>query len=384
MDFEYGDEQKQVRDLARQILSDGTSHERLRELERAKTWFDASLWNLLADAGLTALALPESIGGGGFGFFETCLVLEEMGRAVAPVPLLPTAVLAGAPIAEFGTDAQRAHWLQPVAEQRAVLTAALEEVGGLDPARPKLRASRDGSSWRLDGEKVCVPAARLAHGVLVPARTGDDRCGVFVIEPGAAGVTLETQFTTNHEPHARLRLDGATVGDVGVIGDPDDGSEIVEWLLLRARVALSAIQLGVAHEALRRTAEYTSERKQFGRPIGAFQAVAMRAADAFIDVECMRSALTIAAWRISQGLPAATESHAAKWWACRAGQRVVHAAQHLHGGIGSDLDYPLHRYYLWSKQLELSLGGAGRQLESLGDLLMQLDANGDPIEPGPG
>jgi alkylation response protein AidB-like acyl-CoA dehydrogenase len=384
MDFEASDDQNEIRDLARRILSDGTSHERLRELDLAGTWFDLPLWNLLAEAGLTGLALPEAVGGGGLGFFETCLVLEELGRAVAPVPLLPTAVLAGAPIAEFGNDAQREHWLRPVAEQQAVLTAALEEVGGIDPARPKLCATPDGTSWRLDGEKVCVPAAQLAHGILIPARTGDDGCGVFVIEPTAAGVSLETQFTTNHEPHARLRLDGAKVSGIGVLGDAGNGSEIVEWLLLRARVALCAIQLGVAEEALRRTADYTTQRKQFGRPIGSFQAVAMRAADAFIDIECMRAVLTVAAWRISQGLPAATEALAAKWWACRAGQRVVHTAQHLHAGIGSDLDYPLHRYYLWSKQLELSLGGAGRQLESLGDLLMQLDANGDPIEPGPG
>jgi alkylation response protein AidB-like acyl-CoA dehydrogenase len=154
----------------------------------------------------------------------------------------------------------------------------------------------------------------------------------------------------------------------------------VEWLLVRARVALCAVQLGVAHEALRRTAEYTTERKQFARPIGSFQAVAMRAADAFIDIECMRATLTLAAWRLSQGLPAEAEASAAKWWACRGGQRVVHTAQHLHAGIGSDSDYPIHRFYLWSKQLELSLGGASRQLEILGDLVMRDAAGAEPHE----
>jgi len=377
MDFTYSEDETAVRDLAHQILGENTSHERLRELDLAKTWFDMSLWQLLAEAGLTALALPESIGGGGLGFSETCLVLEEMGRNVAPVPLLATTVLGGAPIAEFGSAEQHAHWLAPVAANNGVLTAALEEVGGIDHSRPKLRATRDGAKWRLDGEKTCVPAAHLAHGILVPARTGDDACGLFVVDPGAAGVSLETQFTTNHEPHAHLTLDAVAVPEIGVLGDPRCGKPMLEWLLARARVALCAVQLGVAEEALRRTAEYTGERKQFGRPIGSFQAVAMRAADAFIDIECMRATLTLATWRLAQNLNAESEASAAKWLACRGGQRVAHAAVHLHAGIGSDADYPIHRYYLWSKQLELSLGGASRQLEILGDLVIDEAAGSD-------
>jgi alkylation response protein AidB-like acyl-CoA dehydrogenase len=132
----------------------------------------------------------------------------------------------------------------------------------------------------------------------------------------------------------------------------------------------SFAQLGVSEEAIRRTALYTAERRQFDRPIGSFQGVALRAADAFIDITCMRSALVLALWRISAGLPAAAETAAAKWWACLGGQRVAHTVQHLHAGIGSDIDYPIHRFYLWSKQLELSLGGANQQLELLGELLV--------------
>jgi len=240
-----------------------------------------------------------------------------------------------------------------------------------------LCAIRDGAKWRLDGEKTCVPAADLVHGILVPARTGDDACGLFVVDPGATGVSLETQFTTNHEPHAHLTLDAVAVPEIGVLGDPKCGKPMLEWLLARARVALCAVQLGVAEEALRRTADYTGERKQFGRTIGSFQAVAMRAADAFIDIECMRATLALATWRLSQNLNAEAEASAAKWWACRGGQRVVHAAVHLHAGVGSDADYPIHRYYLWSKQLELSLGGASRQLEILGDLVISEAAGSD-------
>jgi alkylation response protein AidB-like acyl-CoA dehydrogenase len=260
-------------------------------------------------------------------------------------------------------------WLAPIAESAGVVTAALEEAGCADPARPRTSAVKDGSQWRLEGEKVCVPAAHLAHGIAVPARTGEGAVGVFLVEPGASGIELERQITTNREPHGRLVLDGAVVAADAVLGDPGKGARVVDWIEERALVGLCAIQLGVAEEALRRTAEYTGQRKQFGRPIATFQGVAMRAADAYIDVECMRSTLHQAAWRVSAGLPAGPEIAAAKWWSCRGGQRVVHTAQHLHAGIGSDIDFPIHRFFLWSKQLELTLGGASRHLTRLGAML---------------
>jgi alkylation response protein AidB-like acyl-CoA dehydrogenase len=144
---------------------------------------------------------------------------------------------------------------------------------------------------------------------------------------------------------------------------------VLDWLLERATVAYCAVVVGVCEEALRLTAEYTRTREQFGRPIASFQAVGQRAADAYIDTEAVRLTAMHAAWRLSSGLPAAEEVAVAKVWAADAGQRVVHAAQHLHGGLGVDRDYPLHRYFLWAKQLELTLGGATAQLRHLGSLL---------------
>jgi 3-oxocholest-4-en-26-oyl-CoA dehydrogenase beta subunit len=374
MDFSLGEEQQAIRDLARKILSERVGHERLLELERSGEWFDGPLWSELAKANLTSLAVPEAYGGGGFGMLEICLVLEELGRHLAPVPLLPTAVLGALPVAEFGTPEQRRRWLSAVAEREAVLSAALTELGGAPPARPRATARRDGERWRLDGEKEWVPAAHLAAMILVPART-DGGVGVFALDPRAPGVALERQVATHREPVSRLVLDGAEVAAGDVLGDPSRGAEIVEWLLDRALLALAAVQLGVAEEALRRTAAYVSERKQFGRPIGTFQGVALRSADAYIDVEALRGVVCEAAWRVSAGRPASPQIAAAKWWAATAGQRVVHTAQHLHGGIGSDVEYPIHRYFLWAKQGELLLGGAHQQLARLGAQLVR-DARG--------
>jgi alkylation response protein AidB-like acyl-CoA dehydrogenase len=369
MDFSLGEEQEAIRDLVAQILGDRVTHERLLELERSGEWFDMELWSEVARANLSSLAIPAEHGGGGFGVLELCIALEELGRRVAPIPLFPTAVLGALPIARFGTPDQQARWLRPVAEEAAVLTAALTELGGSLPSRPRVTARRDGGTFRLEGEKECVSAAHLAAAILVPART-DEGVGVFVLDPSSAGVTLERQIVTHREPQSRLVLDGAAVAAADVLGDPAGGAAIVDWLVDRACLGLAAIQLGVAEAAMRATATYVSERKQFGRPIGTFQGVALRMADAYIDVDALRAAVQQAAWRVSEGLPASAEIAAAKWWAALGGQRVVHSAQHLHGGIGSDIEYPIHRYFLWAKQNELLFGGASQQTSRIGALLV--------------
>jgi alkylation response protein AidB-like acyl-CoA dehydrogenase len=150
------------------------------------------------------------------------------------------------------------------------------------------------------------------------------------------------------------------------VGAPGRGAEVVAWIELRATAALCALAVGVCSEALRLTAEYTKTRKQFDQPIATFQAVGQRAADAFIDTEAVRLTALQAAWRIDAGLPAEAAVAAAKYWASVGGSRVVRAAQHLHGGVGVDREYPLHRFYLYARQLELTLGGATQQLRRLG------------------
>jgi alkylation response protein AidB-like acyl-CoA dehydrogenase len=367
MDFAFTPEQEALRDLARTICQDHATHERLKTIERDPDWFDRELWSALAKANLLGVSLPEDAGGSGLGLTELCLLLEQVGSAVAPVPAWPALVLGSLPIAAFGSDAQRERWLPPVGAGKEILTAALVELPAEDPSAPSTRAVRDGTGWRLDGMKDCVPAAHLAAAMLVPARTGDGQVGVFLVEPSAAGVTLQRQVATSREPQARLVLDGARVARDAVLGDPANGREIVEWLVDRALLGLCALELGVVDRALRITAQYTSERRQFDRPIASFQAVQQRAADAWIDVEAIRLTTWQCAWRLDAGLPASEEIRVAKFWASDAGHRIVYTAQHLHGGIGVDVDYPIHRYYLWSKTIELTLGSAPRQLAALGE-----------------
>ena len=366
MDFSLSEEQQEVRNLARKILEDRCTHERLKQVESGAPGVDLELWRELARANLLGVGLPESVGGSGLGFFTTCLLLEELGRTVAQLPALATLVLGALPIARFGSDAQQKRWLPGVVSGDVILSAALVEAGNDEPARPATTFRPDGGGFALDGVKWLVPAAALAQRILVPARGPDGRTAVFLVDPAAPGATLTPLSTTNLEPHAQLTLHATRVAADDVLGTLAQGAEIASWLADRATAGVCALQLGVSDRALRMTAAYAASRVQFERPIGSFQAVHTRAADAFIDVEAMRLTAWLAAWRLDQELPAADEIAVAKYWAAEGGQFVGYAAQHLHGGIGIDVDYPLHRYYRWAKQLELTLGSAPVQLARIG------------------
>lgn len=369
MDFALNHEQEQLRDLAHQILSDHVTQERLRAVESGTEGFDRETWSAFARANLIGLAISEEHGGSGLGFLEVALVLEQIGRHVAPIPYLATVVLGAMPIDRFGNDEQKNRLLLPVASGDAILTAALIEPAGDDQTAPATTAKKDGARWRLDGVKTAVPAAHLAERVLIPASTGSGKIGLFALDPRSSGVDLQRQRSTNNERLSQIVLSGAVVDERDVIGNPEGGREILDWTIERTLAGLCAIELGVAAEALRMTAEYTSKREQFGKPIGSFQAVGQRAADAFIDVEAIRLTAYQAAWRLAAGLPASEEVRIAKFWAAEGGHRATYAAQHLHGGIGVDVDYPLHRYYVWSKHIELTLGSAHPQLAKLGALI---------------
>lgn len=366
MDFSIADEQREIVDLARKILVDGSSHERLRALETSGApRFDAQLWEDLARAGLVGLAIPEAYGGGGLGFHELTLILEEVGRTAAAVPYLETTVLGALPIAEFGDASLREATLPLVAAGELILTAAILEA---DPEaqRPATRAIPTGAAWEVSGTKYCVAAGEIAHRALVPASLANGDVGVFVVDLGRTGVRRTAVATTAGHPESRLEFDRAPAQ---LVGAADAAASVLKWLVLHATAAQSATMIGVCDEALRLTAEYTKERKQFGVAIATFQAVGHRAADAYIDTEAIRLTARQACWRLGQRLPAAEETAIAKYWAAVGGQRVVHAAQHLHGGMGVDRDYPLHRYFLLAKQLELPLGGATQQLRQLGRMI---------------
>ncbi len=377
MNFSFTEDQNAIRDLARQIMKDRATDEFMLEFSRGEETYDSGLWQTLAEQGLLGIAIPESVGGSGLGLIELCLVLEEQGRCVAPVPLYSSLVLGGLPLAEFGTDAQQQRFLAPLASGELKLSAAIAEAGMTAALIEEVSATQKDGQWVLNGSKAMVPDGAAVDFILVPARDAQGAQSVFIVDAIGDGVAVSAvEFGLSGERAASLVLDDVIVEPEAILGTLGQGEEILAWMLERANVGHCALQVGVTEEAMTRTAAYVSERKQFGVPLGSFQALAMRMADSYIDVEAIRSTYWLALWRLSEGLDARAEVRAAKWWACDAAHRVVSTAQHLHGGMGADIDYPIHRFFLLAKHISYSLGNASTQLQELGSLLAHDDSLG--------
>jgi len=366
MDFALNETQEELRGLAARILEDRTGLQHLKERDRSDDWYDRATWTELAKANLVGIALPESAGGLGFGFLDLCMFLREVGRYVSPVPAIPTLVEGALPIAQFGSDAQQAV-LAKVACGDVLLTAALVEAGA-EPLSPTTTATREGDGWRINGTKTNVAGAAAAELVLVPASV-DGNVALFLVPTNAAGVTTARQQTMNHEPLFELTLENVQVGADALLGSAEKGSEILQWTLNRATVAICALVSGVADQAVRLTAQYTIDRKQFDRAIGTFQAVGQRMADCFIDMQGIELTMLQAATHLDEGRDDALEVATAKFWAAEGGNRIAHTALHVHGGISIDVDFPIHRYFLWLKQYEFALGSATPELLRIGKVL---------------
>jgi alkylation response protein AidB-like acyl-CoA dehydrogenase len=316
MDFDLTDTQTEIAALAASIFT------------REKRDDDA--WAQLDKAGLLD-GTPDDL-------LAHCALLVAAGAAATTTPIhsVTTAAIA---LARFA----------PGAPKRAVL--ALHEPGSVDPYAPATVFADDS----VTGVKTCVPAD-ASHAIVTTQQ------GLALVELSGASGAREAQISTTGAPHEQLTFDATPAIAIGSAADR-------AWLLDVAAIGLCAMELGIAETVLRKTAAYCSQRIQFDRPIATFQAVAQRAADAYIDVETLRVTTWEAAWRLASGLPAAREVAIAKAIAAEAGARVVYAAQHLHGGIGFDLEYGLARYYPLSKWIELQLCGASAQYARLGTLL---------------
>lgn len=366
MDFALHEDDLAAAQLARGILADHATNERHKQLEASGATHDEALWRALADASVLGVAIPEAHGGAGLGFVALGLLLQEVGRAVAKVPAYPALALGALPLARFGSEEQKRALLPEIARGARIVTAALSEYDSSDPLVPATRAVRDGDGFRLHGVKTLVPAASLASHVIVPARTDDGAIVLVLVEPASSGVRLDVQQSSDGQPHAQMTLDGARVDSSARLAAGEGGAAALNWIVERAIVARCMMQLGVIERALEMTAQYGRDRVQFDRPIGSFQAVHQRAADAYIDVAAIRLTAWEAAWRLANELPASAHVAVAKFWASEGGQSASYACQHLHGGIGIDVDYPLHRYFRWAIQIEHELGSAKHHLERLG------------------
>ncbi|MFC1410278.1 acyl-CoA dehydrogenase family protein [Streptacidiphilus sp. N1-12] len=385
MDFTFTEEQQAAAEAARAALADvavdGVPSPAVSNEPVAED-IDRELWQRLAKSDLTGLALAEEYGGSGLDPVAWCLVLREAARVLARVPLLETGAAALA-VQRYGSAEQRRRLLPEVAAGRLLLGVAPHGRTGHEPADQAVRAEAgpgpDGG-WLLHGTQTAVPYAPLMDRIVVPARS-DLGTLLLLVDPHGPGVELRRQVTAHGEPAAEMVFDGARVEAAAVLGEPaPDGAN---WLHLRGLLIVgnAALCLGLGEQILRITADYTGKREQFGHPVATFQAVAMQAADRYVDLRAMEVTLWQAAWRIGLAeagvaeepgrIPLAADLATAKVWSAEGVRGIAATAQHLHGGMGADLDYPLHRYHAWAKHLELFLGPAPAYEQEVGDILAE-------------
>ena len=357
MDFTRTEAAQDLSGLVDTIVDAVCTPEHQRDLDRLDQRVDEKLWRALTEADVLSAAAPEAIGGGGFGVLEQTAILTALGRQLAAVPYLESVVLAAGAIAEFGSAELQQSWAVRAVAGTKVVTVALDGELGQGPVQAT--ASADG--FRLTGTRTQVPFGPVADGFLVPAET-DSGTVVFLVAADDPSVSVTAQDTTGHTSAGELDLSGVEVPADRVVGD----AEVLAWLTTRRAVGLAAFQLGVLERALALTAEYARTREQFDRPIGSFQAVSQRLADGYIDIKGLRLTCEQASWRLSEGLPAEVEAATAAFWAAEAGHRVAHSTVHIHGGVGIDVDHPVHRYFIIAKQTEFALGGATAALRIIG------------------
>lgn len=370
MNFSYNENQLEIKQLAEKIFSELANDERQKLVDASGSRFDPELWQQLAESGLLGIAIDDSYGGMGFNFESLCLLIEEAGRYVAPVPVIHTLVSAAMPIQRYASDVIKEQYLGSIANGKTIVTAALTNDNSLTATQ-----SSD-ADWIIDGHVSCVPYAAYAQAVLLCA-TSEQGLVIFLVNPDAGTekgtIKLSEQQSTACEPWSQLHLNQHHVVAEQIIASGDSAAECWAWMQQITIAAQCAMATGLSDKMLRMTAGYTSQREQFGRPVATFQAVGQRAADGFIDIECLRLCTQEAISLLSQTVDTSIKSvtneavTVANIWCGDICHRLSQSSQHLHGGIGVDRDYPLHRYCLWAKQLELSLGSSASSLEQLGD-----------------
>ena len=357
MDLEFSSEQQALREMVRGVLGEHSPLEVVRRMEQDPTGFPPTLWKQLAEVGVLGILAPEAYGGAAQTLLEAAIVSEELGRALAPTPHLPSQVVSGGLLALAGSAAQRREWLPRLCDGSAILAPAwLEPERGAGARGVQLRAEPEAGGFRLTGVKRHVPYAAAATRLLVLARTaaGERDVDLFLLDPTAAGVVLEPQRSLGSEAACEVALAGARVPESARLGAAGSGWASFERVMHDAIVLVAAQAIGGAARALEITVEYAKVRKQFVKPLGAFQSIAHYLADAATAVEGGRTLVYEAAWARSVGKDVSRLAPMAKLFACQTYRDVTATCQQVWGGVGFTVEYDIQLYFRRAKQLQLT------------------------------
>jgi alkylation response protein AidB-like acyl-CoA dehydrogenase len=370
MDFGLNEPQEMLQTYARDFLEKNFSDKLLKKWAGDAQGDTRQLWGQMAGLGWTALSIPEAYGGVG-DFFDLCLVLEEIGRAGLSCPLFSTVVLGVATIMAAGSEAQKQKFLAAIAQGKSIFTLALtESSASYAPESIKVKAAARPQGFVITGAKLFVPDAHQADYLICAARTkesADPKDGItlFLVDAKSPGLTCHLLDSLSGDRVCEVIFKDVSVPEENILGTLNGGWPYLEKVIEKAAVATCAEMAGGARRVLDMTLAYAKERAAFGHPIGAYQSIQHRCADMLIDVESSKYVTYQAAWRLSEGLPAAREAAIAKLWAGQAFSRVVTSAHQVHGAIGFTEDHVLHWFTRRARAQAVSFGDENFCLDKL-------------------
>lgn len=362
MNLALTEEQEMLRTSARDFLTNKLPKTVVKEMEESEAGYTPELWREIAGLGWMGLAFPEKYGGGGMSFLDLAVMLEEMGRACLPGPYFSSVILGGFPILDIGTDEQKQKYLPKIASGELIFTLALTEPNAIyDAAAITVEATADKDGYILNGTKLFVSDANIAHYMLVVARTDkkakpENGITLFIVDAKSPGISSTVLKTIANDKLCEVVFNKVKVSKENILGQLNQGWGEVQKIIQRAAVAKCCEMVGCIQAALDMAVNYAKERKQYDRPIGSFQVIQHYCVDMLIDVEGARLSTYQAAWMLSEGLPCTEEIAIAKAWAGQACQRVMALAHQVHGAIGCTIDHDLQYYTRRAKAAEVTFG----------------------------
>jgi alkylation response protein AidB-like acyl-CoA dehydrogenase len=374
MDLGLSEEQEMLKNFARDFLEKECPEKLVRDMEEDETGHSPELWQKMAEQGWQGLIIPPEYGGSGMTFVDLIILLEEFGRALVPGPFMPTVIGGAIPILEIGSEEQKKEFLPKLATGEMIMTLALTEpTGRFDAQGVELEAKAAGDSFLLNGTKLFVRDSHISDYMVVVARTKkgadpEDGITLLLVDSKSPGITHTLLKTIASDKQTEIKFENVKVPKGNVLGQVDKGWALLKKVMLKATVAECAYLVGLAQMDFEISVNYAKERVQFGRPIGAFQAIQHKCADMVTDVDGARFIMYKAAWSVSEDEPdAEMDVHMAKAWCSEATRRVVAHGQQIHGGIGFTKDYKLQLYFRRQKAAELAWGDADYHRELVAD-----------------
>jgi len=374
LNLDFTDEQDMLREMVRGLCAQYASLEVVRQYEDDPMGYPPELWQQLGELGLLGLLLPEEFGGAGSTMLEGVILHEELGRSLAPIPHMESCVLSAGVLLVAGSEDQKQQWLPRIASGEAIVVPAwLEPGNGYSPKGVQVTARADGDGFVLDGSKMHVRFAAAAERLVVLARTGDgaEDVDLFLVDPTAAGVTLDQRMTISSDTQYRVDLDGVQVASSDRVGAAGTGWTTWSKVMEDAMVLAAAQANGGNDHALEITVQYSKDREQFDKPLGAFQALAHDMADARTVLDGSKILTYEAAWAHSTGHSLARLAPMAKLTACNGFRDTTAMAQQIFGGVGFTLEYEVQLYFRRAKQLQLSWNDTRRCEELVATAILE-------------